>query len=522
MPKRVIILGILPACIGMATEINDLNFSKWRRRLWPFHRSEFKKLFPLILIKFLISINYCILTNIKDTVTVTSSGSGAEVIAVLKGWVVLPAAMLIAFVYSKLSNILNKKKLFYTMMSGFLVVIFFYGFILYPNSEIFSPTDSSNWLISQLGSKYAHWVAVYRNWIHSLLFITAELWGSVVILVMFWGFANDVTSVDEAKRSYNIYIAAGDLAAFSIGPIVCFFMKHFAKYSFTIATQSLLALVLFVGLLVMAIFWWMNKYALTDKNFSNPMDYKGTPKRTKEKLSLSQGFKHLIKSKYLLGIAILVVGYGLSISLIEVTWKASVNRLYPNPIDFQTFTSKSTSCVGLFAFLTSVFLGSNIIRKFGWHFSAQLTPILVGATGVMFFIFVLNQNIVSPIAALFGVTPLAAVVLFGAFQNVISKVAKYSFFDPTKEMAYIPLDNEAKLKGKAAIDVVGSRLGKSGSAWIQIALIDLIGTGSIFSITHILLPIVSFVIISWILSVKSLSKQFEEKHQKQKLAVNSS
>ncbi len=506
----------------MSTETTDIEFSKWRRRLWPFHRSEFRKLFPLILIKFLISLSYCILTNMKDTITVTSRGSGAEVIPVLKGWIVLPAAMLIAILYSKLSNILNKKQLFYTMLSGFLAVIFIYGFILYPNAEFFSPHTSSDWLVERFGSKYEHWIAVYRNWIHSLLFITAELWASVIILVMFWGFVNDVTSVEEAKRSYNIYIAAGDIAAFSVGPIVYFFMHTFGKDSFLMATQSLLALVLILGILVMVIFWWMNKYILTDKHFFNPGDYKGSPRKSKEKLSLRQGFRHLLKSKYLIGIAILVVGYGLSVNLIEVTWKASVKLVYPNPVDYQIFISKATSCVGFFAFITSIFLGSNIFRKFGWRYSALLTPILVGVTGVFFFIFVLKQDLLTPLGTFLGLTPLAIVVLFGAFQNVTSKVCKYSFFDPTKEMAFIPLDDEAKLKGKAAIDVVGSRLGKSGSSWIQIALIDLIGTGSIFSITHILLPIVTVVTVMWILSVRSLSRQFEEKHEEQKLAMNPS
>lgn len=100
------------------------------------------------------------------------------------------------------------------------------------------------------------------------------------------------------------------------------------------------------------------------------------------------------------------------------------------------------------------------------------------------------------------------IVIFGAFQNISTKMMKYAFFDPTKEMSYIPLDQESKVKGKAAIDVVGSRLGKSGAAWIQIVLIQIAGTGSVLSITHFLLPVIACTVICWIWSIRSLNKQF--------------
>lgn len=38
----------------------------------------------------------------------------------------------------------------------------------------------------------------------------------------------------------------------------------------------------------------------------------------------------------------------------------------------------------------------------------------------------------------------------GAAQNVFSKSSKYSLFDPCKEMAYIPLDEETQLKVRFA------------------------------------------------------------------------
>ncbi|RDX85214.1 hypothetical protein CR513_33631, partial [Mucuna pruriens] len=51
--------------------------------------------------------------------------------------------------------------------------------------------------------------------------------------------------------------------------------------------------------------------------------------------------------------------------------------------------------------------------------------------------------------------------------NIFSKSAKYNLFDPCKEMAYIPSEEDTKVKGKGTIDVVCNPLGKFGGALIK-------------------------------------------------------
>lgn len=104
---------------------------------------------------------------------------------------------------------------------------------------------------------------------------------------------------------------------------------------------------------------------------------------------------------------------------------------------------------------------------------------------------------------------LLVAVYIGLVQNVLSKATKYAIFDPTKEMTYIPLDKDSKTKGKAAIDVLGARLGKSGGALVQQVLVVLFG--SIMSGAPVLAVLFYAVIIAWIAAVNKLSPMFAAK-----------
>jgi ATP:ADP antiporter, AAA family len=132
---------------------------------------------------------------------------------------------------------------------------------------------------------------------------------------------------------------------------------------------------------------------------------------------------------------------------------------------------------------------------------------MIGVTGLSFFATNMFSSAMMPVAALVGMTPIMLGVILGAAQNILSKSAKYSLFDPCKEMAYIPLDQESKTKGKAAIDVIGNPLGKSGGALIQQILI--FGVGSLAAATPYLAVILAGLIVMWFKAANRLSVQFE-------------
>jgi AAA family ATP:ADP antiporter len=139
-----------------------------------------------------------------------------------------------------------------------------------------------------------------------------------------------------------------------------------------------------------------------------------------------------------------VVAYGISINLVEVTWKSKIKAQFPNPNDYSAFMGDFSTATGAVTF-TMMILSRYIFKYFGWGTAALITPTVLLITGIAFFSLVLFSDSVAPTLKALGLTPLMAAVLVGAAQNVFSKSSKYSLFDPCKEMAYIPLDDEVRL-----------------------------------------------------------------------------
>lgn len=477
-------------------------FGGIRSFLWPIHRHELKKVVPMMLMIFFICFNYSILRNIKDAIVITAKSSGAEVIPFIKVWVLLPMAILFTWGFTKLSNRYSQEKTFYLIISAFLCFFAAFTFIFYPYRDLLHPHLMADHLETILPVGFKGLIAMYRNWTFTIFYVVCELWGSLVLSVLFWGFANEITKLTEARRFYSMF---GVLASFA--PIIAGVGANYLTtgLSWDRTLEILVSVIILFGCLTMGIFYWMNKKVLNDSPFDNLHKSKDEL-QSKQKFSIRESVSYLSNSKYLISIAILVVCYNLVINLVEIVWKDQLHQLHPSTVEYSRYMNYMTSFLGIIATSTSFFT-SQLIGRFGWTRTALITPVLMLVTSACFFTFMLfREELAEPMFVLTGATPLAIAVFFGAVQVAMSKGCKYSIFDSTKEMAFIPLEHDYKLKGKAAIDGVGSRMGKSGGSLIHQGLLMIFGTVS--TSAPYVAAILTLVIVGWILAARSLGKQF--------------
>ena len=90
--------------------------------------------------------------------------------------------------------------LFYTMLTPFLAFFGSFAAFIYPMRDVLHPNQLADWLLTVAPAGFAAPIGCLRNWTYSLFYLLANMWGSVVVSLMFWGFANEITTVRAWRR----------------------------------------------------------------------------------------------------------------------------------------------------------------------------------------------------------------------------------------------------------------------------------------------------------------------------------
>ncbi len=467
-----------------------------RSKFWPIHNHELKKFIPMFAIFFCISFIYSVLRNVKDIFIMSKAAS--ESITLVKILVVLPAAFIFTAIYNSVSNRLKRDQLFNLTVIFFLSFFAFFLFFLAPNLENLKPTAFANSMRLKWPTLEGAWAAI-ENWPVVLFYMMSELWGTFALSVLFWTFANKITNLKQAKRFYSFLMIGANIGLFAAGLTTSYFKESAMSTIFFVLLAGITLLVVHI-LFVRAIDSDPESYQLREE----------APKKKKVKLSLSESLSVLVRSKYLGLITLLVLSYGVTINLAEAVWKNELKIYSKLPGLGEKFLSETYSKQNFITAIATifmvVFLSSSVAER-GWRFTALVTPVASLFLSSMFFIALLFGEDMSGIFSFMSITPIYLAIMLGLAQVSFIKAAKYAFFDPTKERAYLPLDDELKTKGKAAVDGIGGRLGKSlGAVIVQAFVIS--GDGTISSAKQYFAPIIGATFIIWILAAITLSREF--------------
>jgi ATP:ADP antiporter, AAA family len=488
------------------------NFSKLRGFLWPIHGSEMAKFLPMGMMMFCVLFNYTTLRTAKDSLVIT--GCGAEVIPFLKGWIILPLSICFVAGYSKLLNRYSHQSLFYGIIATFLIFFSLFALYIHPNRELLHPDPAHIDALKLAHPHFQHLIALYGSWSYASFYLFAESWGAIALGLLFWQFANEITSTVEAKRFYGMFAFLGHFALILAGYMATYFCGLSANEDAGIesldAWSQYLKLTVIVvnicGFAMMGLYWWLQKYVVSNSQYM-PAKNESKAATPKVKMGVIESFKHVAKSKYIGLIAILVFGYAFTMNLMGLMWKNQVKLQYPEAIDYANFMGNFYMLTG-FITVTILFFFKGVVAKFGWFRGAIITPMAILITSVLFFTFILYQDSLSPFVALYGVTPLLLSVWISTFQQFMSKSCKYSLFDPTKEMSYIPLDPELRSKGKAAVDVTGHLFSKASGGYFTGTILMVTAAGDLMSILPLLACAVVITLGVWVWAVMQLNVEY--------------
>ena len=270
----------------MSTKESTAEFSGWRAALWPIHGYELKKFLPLSFIMFCLLFNYTILRDTKDTLVVNSAGAGA--ITFLKLYCVTPAAILFVIIYAKLTNVLKRETVFYAVVIPFLVFFGAFAFFIYPNLHSMHPSPETIEALHHSYPRLSGFIDIYAYWAFSLFYVLSEIWGSAMIALMFWQFANHVVRMKESKRFYGLFAVVGNLALVLSGQFVSLSSKYVQPFfsskeeAWQVSLFLLMGSVVLFGLIAMGLYRWMHSSVLTDKKFFDPEEQPAGKRKRKK------------------------------------------------------------------------------------------------------------------------------------------------------------------------------------------------------------------------------------------------
>ncbi|MBQ6144069.1 MAG: hypothetical protein IJI84_06325 [Clostridia bacterium] len=391
-----------------------------------FEKEEFKKFLKMGGILMMILGVYWTLRPLKDSLFDQIIGADHRPYAKI-----ISALLMIPFValYTKILDYIPKSKLISKLPP------LFYGSIV---------------------SVYAVFVWFFQNGtITKSIFTTVlgyfwyfcvESYGSLV-LALFWSFATDITTSEDANKGFSLVYALGHLGGILFPILFIGLPIGLGVKSDSVSMILAAILMLFIAPILKSLI------TKTPKELMVPQNSNKEAKRKKEKTGFMEGVKILFSHKYLISIFAVNFFFELIVTLFDFNFKIKASKVFTG-VELTRYYFKYSSIVNLITFIFLLFGISKITEYLGLKVSLAMVPILFCVALIGFFT-------VRKLEFLF-------------WLMVCSKAINYSVNGPSLKQLYIPTSPAARSKAQAWIETFGGRFSKMAGSGLN-ALPKIVG-----------------------------------------------
>jgi len=472
------------------------------RWLCPVQAGEWGVVLKISTLMSLITANFWMVHNLKDTLVMTAPASGAECINYLKIIVFFATLAFVAF-YSRLFHRLTQRVVLMRIVTIFCITFALFAVVLLPNIETL---HMHPYHVTQLQQAYPalRWVfPVFGYWTFSLFYIAAEMWSMTGYAILFWQFVNTILTLQESKRFYSAFIFFNGLTTIVLSVII----NYVTSLTYDKSRDSFASYldIMQWGCVILAIICLLllRTYRMIYNHYGDQQSQKEEKAVTKEYVPFWGGLRTALSSVYLGLILLLGISYNLTHTLVDITWKQQVRLFCETPLAVQEFFWNFTLKMGFGILLCSI-MSSSIVSRMKWRVCASITPALMLLSGTVFFCSIAFRGW----DIMGGLSTVMFTVAYGQWHELFIKSLKHSLFNVTRELVCVPLDFHMQVKGKAVADVLGGRIGKLLGAGTQGVLLLFIAGGTQADTVPYAMVLFWGTIVLWFVVIALLNKRF--------------
>src|SRR3954469_3682076 len=275
-----------------------------------------------------------------------------------------------------------------------------------------------------------------QPWVPVAFYVLGLILG-VLLISQFWTLANVVYDPRQAKRLFG-FIGGGAPLGGVAGNALALYAPQIGSTNLILPAAGLLVL---CAVLVAAIMRREN----VDADVAGAKEEKGV--RLIEAIDLLRQSKHL----QIIALVISFASIGAAIIEQQLNMAAAAERGPGGADSITSFLASVGLWMSAIGFIVQVWLTSKIHRYLGIGFALMILPVSLGSTAV---VMLLNGALWAP-----------------ALARILDQSLRYTIDKTTREILFLPLPADIKLKAKSFVDVTVDRMAKALGAVVLIVLV---------------------------------------------------